>query len=289
MAYCQSQLYIEYMRERYGPRTIGEMLAAYSAGLDSGPAIAKVCRVDKAEFEKGYREYLDKVVRSLGPARAAGKPMTLSALQQAHEDKPEDIETAAKLAEQYLLRRDKKEARKLAEQVLAKEPHHQLASYVKARLLMDAGDEDGAKTLLEEALDKNNPDVKVLQALGKMYFEAKNFAKAAEMYERGRQVEPYENKWLVELVRVRRQLDDQAGLVDLLKKIVASDPDELEERKRLTKILLEAKRYAEAERYAREALEIDVRDREARESLEKSLTAQNKTAELKEFRALFTK
>src|SRR5262249_44279808 len=53
MAYCQSQLYVEFMVQKYGPASVGALLAAYRDGLDTDAAIAKVCKVSKEEFEKG--------------------------------------------------------------------------------------------------------------------------------------------------------------------------------------------------------------------------------------------
>ena len=43
-----------------------------------------------------------------------------------------------------------------------------------------------------------------------------------------------------------------------------TDADDLDHRKRLARLLLEKEQYAEAEKYARQALEIDVKDAEAR-------------------------
>src|SRR5205814_1208828 len=66
MAYCQSQLYVEYIKDKAGPQAVGQMLAAYAEGLDTATVIARVCKTDKTAFESGYRGYLDGVVRSLG-------------------------------------------------------------------------------------------------------------------------------------------------------------------------------------------------------------------------------
>src|SRR5207248_1795477 len=65
MAYCQAQLYVEYMKSKYGPQSVGELLAAYADELDTAAAITKVCKVDKATFEKGYRTYLEETVKTL--------------------------------------------------------------------------------------------------------------------------------------------------------------------------------------------------------------------------------
>jgi len=50
---------------------------------------------------------------------------------------------------------------------------------------------------------------------------------------------------------------------------------------------MKAGQAAEAERYARQALEIDVLDTAAQETLESALMAQNKDKELRQVRELF--
>jgi len=264
---------------------VGQLLDAYSDGLDTGAAIHKVCHVDKQAFEKAYREYLDQVVKTV-QGRPVEKTMSYSQLQQAHEARPDDPDIAARLAEQYMIRREKKDARKLVEDVLAKKAKHPVACYVKARLLMDSGDEEEARKLLETALNRLDPEPKILQALGKLYYELRDFGKAAEIYELAHQVEPYENKWLVELVRVYAQAGNKEKRIEAMLKLAPTDADDLDLRKRLAQLLLEAGRNADAEHSAREALEIDVRDAEAKEILFKALTAQNKTAELEKMRKM---
>lgn len=212
--------------------------------------------------------------------------MTYSQLQKAHEAEPDNLDVMARLAEQYLLRRDRKEARKLAEEVLAKQATHPLASYVKARLLQDAGEDESVRALLEAALDRQDPEPKVLQALGKLYFEARDFSKAADVYELAHRAEPYETKWMIELVRVYAHSGDKAKQIAMLEKLVPTDADDLVQRKRLARMLLEAERYQEAERYARKALEIDVRDAEALEFLQKALLAQKKITEVEKLRQI---
>src|SRR5262249_12240491 len=143
-----------------------------------------------------------------------------------------------------------------------------------------------ARKLLETALDRLDPEPKVLQALGKLYYELRDFGKAAEIYELAHRVEPYESKWLADLFRVYSQAGNQAKRIDALLQLVPTDPDDLDQRKRLAQFLLEAGRNAEAERIAREALEIDVRDAEAQEALLKALDAQNKRPEAEKLRKL---
>jgi tetratricopeptide (TPR) repeat protein len=285
MAYCQSQLYVEYMTKEYGAGAIGEMLAAYRDGLDTSAAISRACHLDKLAFEKGYREYLIRAAQEV-QFGTGDKPMTYRQLQRAYESNSHDIDLAARLAEQYLIRGDKKEARRLADMVLEKNAKHPLAAYVKAQLLLEAGDDGAARALLENAQNRPTPNSKVLQALAKLYYESRDFDKAAALYEEGRRAHPYDTRWLTHLLRAYTQAGHKEKQIEVLKLLVPTDPDDLDMRKRLAQMLSESADFAGAERYAREALEIDVRDVAAREILVKSLEAQHKKRDAEHIRAL---
>jgi len=287
MAYCQSQLYVEYLAKTHGKEAIGAMLDAYRDGLGTTEAIKKVCKVDKETFEKGYRRHLEEVVKSLG-GKPSEKPMSLKELKEAHEKDPKDLDLAARLAEANL-RGSRVEARKLAERVLAEKPKHPRASFVLARLAVLGGDLDKARSLLEAALDRANPDPKVVRALGKMEYDGGELKKAADLFELGRKAEPYDSEWLTLLARVYARLEDRDKQIGVLKDLVKGDADDLESRKRLARLLAASGKHGEAEQYARAALEIDVTDKEARESLYKALEEQKNDAELARLKKLLEK
>jgi tetratricopeptide (TPR) repeat protein len=284
MAYCQSQLYVEYLKLKFGEKVVGELLAAYGNGLSTAQALEKVCKVDKESFEKGYRAYLDEVVKTI-KSKPPEKAMTFSQLREAQQKDPDNPDLKARLAEMYYSR-DKAESRKLVKEVLSARPNHGLASYVLARLDEAAGDKEKALQELEAGLDRNNPESKLLRELVKLYYNSSQFDKAAEAAELGRKVEPYERQWLVELARIYAQTNDRERQVAILKELVPTDADDFDNRKRLTKMLLEAGNNAEAERYARQALEIDFRDKETQELYEKALRAQGKKEQADHFREL---
>lgn len=279
LAYCQSLLYVKYMKQMYGADCVGKMLAAYRDDLGTEAALLKVCKVKKADFEKGYRAYLDNLVKGFH-GKPVEKEMTLAELKKAHEKEPDNADLAARLAEQYLQKRRNVEARKLVDAVLAKHKKHPRASCVKAKLKMQAGEEDEALKLLEAALDAKQPDLRVLETLAEIYTDAKKYAKAAAILEQAQKAQPQESRWLVELASVYAQTGDKAKQIALLKKLVPTDADDLDVRKRLAQMLLDTKQYADAEKYAREALEIDVLDKEVQGTLQKALAAQKKTAEV---------
>src|SRR5262249_8110196 len=150
------------------------------------------------------------------------------------------------------------------------------ATFVKSRLLLAAGEEDEARKLLEAAFDRADPEPKVLLALGKLYYEGKEYAKAVEIYELAHKAEPYDSKWLVGLLRVYTQTEDRGKQIETLKRLVPTDPDDLNLRVRLARLLLDEGQAAEAERYARQALEIDVLDAHAEQVLGDALVALGK-------------
>jgi cellulose synthase operon protein C len=272
LAYCQSQLYVDYIKDKYGKESIGEMLAAYAEGLSTSAVVQRVCKVDKETFEKGYRAYLDETIKPLRRGKPAAKKRTLAELQKAYE-KDNDVDAGAELALLYL-KRDRVQARKIAEEVLDRQKKQPKALYVLARLERLAGNVKRERTLLEEALNKDDPDPRIVLALGKIYYDARDFDQAAQMFQLGRQVEPFNPDWMKELARVYTQKEDKAKLIAVLKDLVPTDADELEQRLRLARLLMETGDAAEAEKYARQAMEIDVRNKEGRELLFKSLEAQ---------------
>jgi tetratricopeptide (TPR) repeat protein len=285
LAYCQANLYVEYVKKAYGDKAIGDLLAAYGEGLDDAAVLKKVCHVEKAEFEKSYKEFLKGVTKGMKVAKPTEKPMTLAQLQAEHEKKPDDVEIAARLAER-LIGRDPGQARKLAEAVLDKQKAHPRASVVIARLEAKAGRTDDAIKALDAALKKDNPDANLLLALGRLYAEAGKNDKAAELFEQGRKVDPYDPTWMEELAKIYKKGDDRAKRIAVLTDLVATDADEYEQRKLLAQMLLDDSRAGEAEKVARDALEINLLDEETQEILLKALRAQKKDEEAAKIKKL---
>jgi tetratricopeptide (TPR) repeat protein len=232
--------------------------------------------VDVPAVERGYKAYVREVV-----GKATGRPpekaLTLSQLKSAVEKSPDDADLGARLAEQYWKRRRARDARELVEKVLKADPKHGLALYVKAQLLLGAGEDETAQKLLEEAAAADPPEPKVLKALGKLYYDAAQWDKAEGLYERGRKLEPFDTSWLEDLARVAKQTGDKAKRIAVLSELAPLDADELDQRRELAELLSDAGRWADSERWAHEALEIDVNDAAAKALYLKALTEQGKT------------
>ncbi len=149
LAYCQAQLYAQYMLKRFGPDALIKMLMAYRRGLTTDRAIADCFHVEKADFEKAYLAFLDDVVKTIRTRVNEEKPVKFSQLERQLKASPDDPDLNAQMAYEHFARRDYKEARPFAEKALKLKPHHPLASFVKARLLVTIGDADTALAVLE--------------------------------------------------------------------------------------------------------------------------------------------
>jgi len=90
----------------------------------------------------------------------------------------------------------------------------------------------------------------------------------------------------MELARVFARQEKKDRQIEILKELVPADVDDIEIRKRLAKLLIERKDYAGAEKYARECLEIDVKDTAVRTMLLESLMGQNKQGEVDRLKKL---
>ena len=280
LAYCQAQLYVEFMITTYGQESVGKMLDAYHDGLETAAAIRKVCKVDVATFEKGYKAYVTKIVQSIPTSgKSSDKAMTLDELKKAHEKDPDDIGIAASLAEQYARRKRNDDARKLADEILEKEKNHPIASVVKGKLLIADGEEEEARKLLESAAKANPEDSRCAEELGKLCIANKEWTEAAKWYERCQALHPGDVALISKLALIYENLGNKEKLAAMLKEAASADADDIEPRQKLAELLLETKDYPGAEAAARETLMIDVGNETGRKVLIEALKGQDKKEE----------
>ena len=210
-------------------------------------------------------------------------------MKEALAKDPDNPDLKGQLAERYLLQGDKQQARKLADEALTAKEKQPAAAYVKAKLLNDAGEAERAMTVLAAATDPKTPDAKVLKLMGKIQVDSKKTEAAVKTFELGRRLEPYESSWLVQLAKLYAQEKQDDKLIDVLKDLVPMDADDLPTRRKLAQLLLKAGNHAEAEKYGRQVLDIDVLDSEGQLVLEAALSAQNKADDLRVLRELLQK
>lgn len=259
LAYCQAELYAQYLLERFGPDAIAKMLAAYADNLTTPEALNRAFDVNQPDFERGYREFVEKIVAGL-PA-AAGE-MSLVELRKALAENPKDPNLLAKMAQARLNRRSYPPAHRLADAALAIEPKNQLAQYVRARLHLLVGENKEALARLQESLDREHPQNNLLALLAGLKLRAEDFDAAAELYELGAKNDPQNVKWLKSLAAVYLKSADDEKLVSVLTKLAETDPDDLPVRKKLAQLAVAAGDWPDAARWTLEGLHIQVMDAE---------------------------
>ena len=70
LAYCQAQLYVEYLTQTYGDKVVADLLAAYRDGLDTSAAMRKVCGASVPVSRPSTR----RICTTWSPSRAASRP-----------------------------------------------------------------------------------------------------------------------------------------------------------------------------------------------------------------------
>ena len=259
LAYCQSQLYSQYLTERFGADANSRLLDAFRENLTTEAAIEKVFRVDRVDFESGYRKYINAILSQL---KSGGReePVTLEDAEAAHEADPDSVPTAARYAQELMKAGRRKEARALAEEALEKNRSEPLAAVVMAQLELRGEDPESAARWLEPALDPDHPHPRVLETLAEVRIRQEKPAEAAELYVLGLKHEPGRVAWLKSLAAALLITGDTARLKETLEKIALIDGEDASVRQKLARMSLDEKKYEDAVRFGRMALEVDVVD-----------------------------
>jgi tetratricopeptide (TPR) repeat protein len=279
MAYCQAELYAEYMQHKYGADSLAKMLAAYADNLSTPAALKRFFNVEQAAFEKDYLEYIKKIAGEISLGPAAEPEMDFADLQAAAEKDPKNHDLRARLANAQLDRKQYAQARRLAEAVLEARPKHQLASYVLARVRLLIGEEKEALALLENCLDKAVPNDKVLTLLATMKLKAGDTAGAEKLYEIGHKAHPHDSKWLKALASLYLKNEETEKLADLLARLADKDTDQFRYRKKLAELALDKKDFAAVLKWANQANQINVMDADVHRLLATALDASGRSRE----------
>jgi tetratricopeptide (TPR) repeat protein len=266
MAYCQAELYVEYLIERFGDEAIGQLLAAFAKSGSSQKAIEGVLEVDVEDFERGYREYVGRVVQGLKVGRSANT-RPFAELQRDHEEHPEDALTTGELAIEYLARRDYPTARKLAKQIATVAEGEQLAAYVLARLDVLVGDTAAAVERLEQAIDREGPELRGVNLLAALYLKGERYGEVDALYRLGTKFEPDNDDWLKRRAKLYLLSGEEKPLVEVLTILAERDADDPTIRKKLAQVALKQANGETAARWATEAIQIAVDDQEAHRML----------------------
>jgi cellulose synthase operon protein C len=270
LAYCQSELYVEFMLATYGQDATAKLLAAYADRCSTPQAVERCFGVKQAEFETTYRTFLDKTL-AVSPSGAVSAKPTLAELQRLVEEKPDDADATAQLALAWLDRNDKPQARRWAIAAQKLKANQPLAAYVLARLQLSIGDAEAAVKLLEEALDRDSPNEELLALLASLKLQAGETAAAETFYQLGDKHFPASVRWIKGLARLYLQGNNAGKLVPVLSRWSELEPENLTLHKKLARLAVDRSDFAAAADSATTALRHDVQDAESHALLASAL------------------
>ena len=267
-AYCQSVLYADYMAERFGEESLARLLEAYRKNQTTDQAVPAVFGVDKADFEKGYREFLDQVVAGLRSSDDSASPeQRPSQIEKAYEKNKQDPQAAANYAKLMLMIKKRDEAKKIAEEVLKKDPAQPVAAAVLALLLLRDEKFDEAAAVLEPALQQEHPNQQVIELLMKVRLKQKQPEAALVLSELGKRHFPYDSDWWKGTAAAAKMTGATETRRAALEKLVQIEADDPAPRKALAELALSEGNFDVAYHYGKRTLHIDVLDAEVHRML----------------------
>jgi len=259
LAYCQAELYAEYMIKTYGETAPAKMLKAYADRLNTRQAIKHCFDVEQEDFEREYRLYLNTVVKDFKPT-AQQRGRSLPELEQAVKEDPKDAALIADLAYAYLQRGEAPKARQLALSAQAQEAKQPLAAYVLARLYLSIGDAKQAVTILENAVSEENLQENAVALLAGLRSKAKDYAGAEKLYLQIQQAQPHPDRWLKALAALYLKSGEEEKLTGVLSQLAVIQGDSATLCKKLAELAIRRDDYAAAKKWSREAIFIQVKD-----------------------------
>ncbi len=259
MAYCQSWLYARYIADRFGEAALNGLIDAYRRNLSTPEAIAEVCGVDIDEFEKGYTAFLHEYVDEIRHTRVT-PPLSIDAATERWTQDPDDSEAWANVAWAMWRQGNRREAREMADEILAVDARQPLAVAILAEAELEAGRPAEAEKLLQSAFDAADPHPAILERLAKLRAATDDWTAARDLWEQGARRWPREPRFLRGLALALLQLEDNNRLREVLVKIAALDADNGLVRKKLAHMAFDAEDWVAAIRWGTASLHCDVRD-----------------------------
>jgi tetratricopeptide (TPR) repeat protein len=265
LAYYQGWLYVEYLAQRYGDKVFAQLLSAYRQGLTTADALQRICGIDIATLERGYRQF---VRHHVGPLPSSQNPpsATLADLETAWHKNNSDADIGSRLAAEYLRRRRLDDARRIAEQLWQSHKGHTATALVLAELKQPQ-DLAGAIVILEEALAVHPEEVQLLHALAPLLVRAQREEQALKALERLYQLHDATEEELGVLAALYGKLQQTDKQIQVLAERADRLPDDLVLRCQLAALCQQQGDWEQSARWAEGALRIDVHNEQAKELL----------------------
>lgn len=282
-AYCQSDLYANYLVERFGEPALEKLLLAYRAGKTTEVALKELFQTDIKDFEAGYLDYLDRIVAQLPGRAEASTEYSKSEVEAALEKEPRNAEWLGRAAMLKVKDRRRDEARKLAREALEIDPHCATAAIALAELDLRGEAPEKAIQKLTSALDSTQPDHQLLQRLLPLLIQTKRWDEALKYASLAETTFPSDISSTVALAEILPHFMDLPRYKAVLEKLSMYENDESEYRLQRAEIAWKESDLPNMARYAAMVLEIDVTEPKAHWLLAEGLSGVKPEEALEEF------
>lgn len=278
LAYCQAELYCDYLVKTQGDDALAKLLRAYRENLTTPAALEREFGIAVAEFEKGYREFIKAELKSVGQLAEQQPEETLSLveLEKAIAKQPDSAALQGQLALSQLTAGNAAAARKAALAAQKLKAGQPLAGYVLARLQASIGDTDAARTLLLKVHDDKLPNERVIGLLAGIELQREDFASAEKYYRLGLAHFAPRDKWLKALAKLHLKTGQDKELATVLEELALLEYDNATLRKKLAQLAMARKDWLAAEKWAKDTLFIDINDADCHAQLGEALANQQK-------------
>jgi cellulose synthase operon protein C len=270
MAYCQSVLYAEYFVERFGQQALPKLLEAYRHTRSTEVALQTAYGVEKADVERGYREFIDRRVKALGPELAEGDVVVAKSaddIEAAYAAEPFDLDAREAYAELRFRQKMFDEAGEVARSVLSEEPQRPRAALVMAQILLQAEANIEAAQVLQGAFNADKPHHELWARLALLKLQNGAAQQALDLYRQGVKAFPSDRRFQRGIAEAAQAVGDKAAWKEALEVIARTDPDDADARLNRAKLALDEQDFATAVKYAKLALQVDVLDVEIHRTL----------------------
>jgi tetratricopeptide (TPR) repeat protein len=252
LAYCQSQLYAQYMSKTYGDDAPAKMLAAYRDNLDTRSALRRSFGVEQTVFEEGYLAWLRDLVAEIAPSQDAAGGLSLREAQErlvaagdsadrlhdlaratelAAASHPHDVRWYKLLARLYLKSGDERGLTKSLKKLAENDPDNFLVRKKLARLALDAGDFVQAERWAREACQTDLWDSEPHRIWGQALAGREKYPAAIEELGVALQLEPDDAEARYSLARAYQANGQPDEARAALAKLLKDRPDYADARK----------------------------------------------------------
>jgi len=274
MAYCQSVLYAEYFVERFGKDALPKLLEAYRHTRSTDVALKTAYNVEKVDVERGYREFLDRRVKALGPEVDEGVSVATKSVEDveaAYAAEPFDLDAREAYAELRFRQKNFDEAREVALSVLEEQPQRVRAALVLSQILLQGEANIEAKQVLEGAYNADKPDLELWSRLALLKLQTNAAKEALDLYRNGAKAFPSDRRFQRGIADAAKAAGEKAAWKEALEVIAKIDADDADARLSRALIALDEKDFANAVKYAKLAMHVDVLNVEIHRALARGL------------------